>query len=82
MNQLNGYGVKDLHVGMCASFSKTITEADLVLFAGVSGDSNAMHEAPERKEAKRSVCSFDVQAVDIVHRRRSIVAKTFKVSAP
>jgi 3-hydroxybutyryl-CoA dehydratase len=43
MNQLNGYDVEDLRVGMSASFSKTITEADLVLFAGVSGDSNAMH---------------------------------------
>jgi hypothetical protein len=36
MNQLNGYDVEDLRVGMSASFSKTITEADLVLFAGVS----------------------------------------------
>jgi 3-hydroxybutyryl-CoA dehydratase len=43
VNQLNGYDVEDLHVGMSASFSKTITEADLVLFAGVSGDNNAMH---------------------------------------
>jgi 3-hydroxybutyryl-CoA dehydratase len=43
MNPLNGYDVEDLRVGMSASFSKTITEADLVLFAGVSGDNNAMH---------------------------------------
>jgi 3-hydroxybutyryl-CoA dehydratase len=43
MNQLNGYDVEDLRVGMSASFSKTITKADLVLFAGVSGDNNAMH---------------------------------------
>jgi 3-hydroxybutyryl-CoA dehydratase len=43
MNQLNGYDVEDLRVGMSASFSKTITEADLVLFAGVSGDNNARH---------------------------------------
>jgi 3-hydroxybutyryl-CoA dehydratase len=43
MNQLNGYDVEDLHIGMSASFAKTITEADLVLFAGVSGDNNAMH---------------------------------------
>jgi len=28
---------------MSASFSETITEADLVLFTGVSGDNNAMH---------------------------------------
>jgi 3-hydroxybutyryl-CoA dehydratase len=43
MNQLNGYDVEDLRVGMSASFAETITEADLVLFAGVSGDNNAMH---------------------------------------
>lgn len=28
---------------MSATFSKTITEADIVLFAGVSGDNNAIH---------------------------------------
>jgi 3-hydroxybutyryl-CoA dehydratase len=28
---------------MSASFAKTITEADIVLFAGASGDNNAMH---------------------------------------
>ena len=43
MNDLNGYDIEDLHVGMSATFSKTITEADIVLFAGVSGDSNAIH---------------------------------------
>ncbi|CAM3466992.1 MaoC family dehydratase [Polaromonas hydrogenivorans] len=43
MNDLNGYDIEDLHVGMSATFSKTITEADIVLFAGVSGDCNAIH---------------------------------------
>lgn len=43
MNALNGYDVEDLKLGMTASFAKTITEADLVMFAGVSGDNNAMH---------------------------------------
>lgn len=43
MNALNGYDVEDLSVGMSATYAKTITEADLVLFAGVSGDNNAMH---------------------------------------
>ncbi len=43
MNDLNGYDIEDLHVGMSATFSKTITEADIVLFAGVSGDTNAIH---------------------------------------
>ncbi len=43
MNDLNGYDIEDLSVGMMAIFSKTITEADIVLFAGVSGDTNAIH---------------------------------------
>lgn len=43
MNELNGYDIEDLKPGMTASFAKTITEADIVLFAGVSGDNNAMH---------------------------------------
>jgi 3-hydroxybutyryl-CoA dehydratase len=47
MNHLNGYDVEDLHEGMSASFAKTITEADIVLFAGVSGDNNAVHTNEE-----------------------------------
>ncbi len=43
MNELNGYDIEDIQVGMCATFAKTITEADIVLFAAVSGDNNAMH---------------------------------------
>lgn len=43
MNELNGYDIEDLSVGMSASFSKTITEADIILFAGASGDNNAIH---------------------------------------
>jgi len=43
MNELNGYDIEDLEVGMTAVFSKTITEADIVLFAGASGDNNAIH---------------------------------------
>jgi len=43
MNELNGYDFEDLAVGMTATFVKTITEADIVLFASVSGDNNAMH---------------------------------------
>ena len=43
MNVLNGYDIEDLTIGMTATFAKTITEADIVLFAGASGDNNAMH---------------------------------------
>jgi 3-hydroxybutyryl-CoA dehydratase len=43
MNPLNGFDIEDLSVGMTAYFAKTITEADIVLFAGASGDNNAVH---------------------------------------
>ena len=43
MNDQNGYDIEDLATGMSATFAKTITEADIVLFAAASGDNNAMH---------------------------------------
>ncbi|SDE80171.1 3-hydroxybutyryl-CoA dehydratase [Variovorax sp. CF079] len=43
MNALNGYDFEDLQPGMQASFAKTITEADIMVFAGASGDRNAIH---------------------------------------
>ncbi len=43
MNELAGYDIEDLEVGQTATFAKTITEADIVLFAGASGDNNAVH---------------------------------------
>ena len=53
MNELNGYDVEDLAVGMKATFAKTITEADIVLFAGASGDNNAVHINEEFAAATR-----------------------------
>jgi 3-hydroxybutyryl-CoA dehydratase len=38
-----GYYLEDLQPGMAASFGKTVTDADLILFAGVSGDTNPVH---------------------------------------
>lgn len=46
----DGYFVEDLAAGMAASFSKTVTEADIVLFAGVSGDTNPVHLNQEYAE--------------------------------
>jgi 3-hydroxybutyryl-CoA dehydratase len=43
MNPQNGYDVEDITVGMSAEIAKTITDADIVLFSGVSMDSNAVH---------------------------------------
>jgi 3-hydroxybutyryl-CoA dehydratase len=39
----DGLYFEDLSVGQSASFGKTITEADILLFAAVSGDSNPVH---------------------------------------
>jgi 3-hydroxybutyryl-CoA dehydratase len=41
--ELHGYYLEDLKVGMSASFGKTVTEADIMAFAGVSGDTNPVH---------------------------------------
>lgn len=37
------YYLEDLTVGQTASYAKTITDADIVLFAGISGDTNPVH---------------------------------------
>ncbi|MEQ9639510.1 MAG: MaoC family dehydratase [Alphaproteobacteria bacterium] len=41
--ELHGYFIEDLESGMTAFYSRTVTEADIVLFAGISGDFNPLH---------------------------------------
>jgi 3-hydroxybutyryl-CoA dehydratase len=43
MEELHGYYFEDLSIGMSAVFAKTLTDADVVMFAGVSGDTNPVH---------------------------------------
>ncbi|MDO3388216.1 MaoC family dehydratase [Gilvimarinus sp. SDUM040013] len=43
MTQLKITGFDDLHIDQSASYSKTLTETDLVLFAATSGDVNPVH---------------------------------------
>lgn len=43
MQELHGYYFEDLSVGMTSIFAKTVTEADIVMFAGISGDTNPVH---------------------------------------
>ena len=43
MENIHGYYLEDLSIGMNASFEKTVTEADVVRFAEVSGDNNPVH---------------------------------------
>lgn len=40
---LQGYGFEDLKEGMSDVYGKTITDADIVMFAGISGDINPVH---------------------------------------
>lgn len=38
-----GYQFEELSEGMSAAFARTVTEADIMAFAGVSGDTNPVH---------------------------------------
>jgi len=42
-DDLHGYWFEELKPGMSASFAKTVTEADIQAFAGLSGDFNPVH---------------------------------------
>jgi len=50
MHHLHGYYLEDLEVGMSASYAKTISEADVYMFAGISGDNNPLHINAEYAE--------------------------------
>jgi len=41
--ELDGHFFEDLSVGMTDLYSRTITESDIVLFCGISGDTNPIH---------------------------------------
>jgi len=43
MSQLSNFTIDELEIGQKASFSKLVTEQDVVLFAAVSGDVNPVH---------------------------------------
>ena len=43
MREKHGYFIEDLSVGMTAVFAKTVSEADITMFAGISGDTNPVH---------------------------------------
>lgn len=40
---MKGKTIEELQIGLSARFSKTITEADVYLFAGITGDLNPAH---------------------------------------
>ncbi len=43
LDKLHGYYFEDLEIGMHDVFAKTVTDADILAFAGVSGDTNPVH---------------------------------------
>lgn len=43
MAELHGLYIEDIAVGMSALYARTVTDADIVLFAGISGDVNPVH---------------------------------------
>lgn len=43
MSQFHGIYFEDLTIGQAARFSKTVSEADILMYAGVSGDTNPVH---------------------------------------
>ncbi|MCL2840684.1 MAG: MaoC family dehydratase [Defluviitaleaceae bacterium] len=40
---MKGLTINEIEVGQSASYTKTITEADVILFAGITGDNNPAH---------------------------------------
>ena len=43
----NGFSLKEIEIGMFATYSQTITDADIKSFAGLSGDNNPVHMSDE-----------------------------------
>ncbi|NMG15612.1 MaoC family dehydratase [Aromatoleum bremense] len=42
-SQYYGHDFEDLKIGMSAAIGRTVTEADIAIFAGISGDTNPVH---------------------------------------
>jgi len=42
-NFLNSIPIEEIEIGMSASYSQTVTDADIKAFAGISGDRNPVH---------------------------------------
>ncbi len=53
LGDLNGFFLEDLQAGMTAAYARTVTEADVILFAGISGDQNPVHLNQEFAEGTR-----------------------------
>ena len=52
-DERHGYYFQDLEVGTTDVYAKTVTDADITLFAGISGDTNPVHLDDEFAAASR-----------------------------
>lgn len=52
-DELHGYWIEDLEVGMEAVSSRTVTEAAIELFGGISGDLNPTHFSDDFAKEER-----------------------------
>ena len=52
-DELHGYWIEDLEVGMGAVSSRTITEAAIEMFGGISGDLNPTHFSDDFAKEER-----------------------------
>jgi 3-hydroxybutyryl-CoA dehydratase len=52
-NSFNRYRIEDIKIGMEASYSKTITDADVNAFSSLSGDTNPIHLSDEYANLSR-----------------------------
>jgi 3-hydroxybutyryl-CoA dehydratase len=43
MEDQHGYYLEDLETGMESAYAKTVTDSDITMFAGISGDTNPVH---------------------------------------
>lgn len=53
INIINDADIHRIKVGMTASYSQTITDADIKAYAGLSGDNNPVHMSSEYAENSR-----------------------------
>lgn len=50
---LNCIPIEEIEIGMSASYSQTVTDADIKAFAGISGDRNPVHVDEDYAEQSR-----------------------------
>ena len=53
MNINKSFSVEEIKIGMTASYTQTITDADIKSFAGISGDHNPVHLSEDYAKKSR-----------------------------